>query len=93
MSDCGYKRLWQEVLVRAVQDAQGIGLSGGQATAAEIRAGQKDAQDWFGTPHFEVVCLRAGMDPDFINDAYKAGKLNKPLTDHGARFREEREEV
>lgn len=63
--------LWQEVLARAIADTNLPPTS-----AANIRD-KRDAISWLNTggKDFRMVCDLAGMDPAFIHDAWKSGRL------------------
>lgn len=62
--------MWQSVVYRAALDATGI-------DAREKR----DADNWFrrAGSHFRAVVTMAGMDPDFVRDAYIAGRVDRDL--------------
>ena len=65
------KRLWQAVLFQAVRDATSQHDSREKREAdAWIRSGRKD---------FREVCSLAGMEPEFIQEAYIGGKINPEL--------------
>lgn len=65
------RELWQAVLEQAINDACYEGdkqetLREGVVADRWIRRNTRD---------FQQVCTLAGMDPDFIREAYMAGKL------------------
>ena len=61
------RELWQAVLATAIADANrpGRDLIG------------RTARDWIEgfSKDFRMVCDLAGMDPTFIHDAWKSGRL------------------
>lgn len=66
--------LWQQVLYRAAIDATADNepTSGGDAYA------KRYARDWFssGGRDFREVCSMAGLDPDFIHDAWQNRRID-----------------
>jgi len=70
------RRLWQSVIYQAFMDATGNepGYSGG------IKA-KRDADSWIrrGGRSFRDVCSLAGMDPDFLSEAYKNNRVNRDV--------------
>lgn len=67
------QRLWQSVLLTAVQDAVYDGEN------VELQNAQRAAAIWLDKAgrDFREVCTLAGMDPQFIADAWRNGKLTK----------------
>jgi len=72
----GYKKLWQAVVFQAFRDATAKQPSGSES----IRA-KRDADSWirWAGKDFREVCENAGFDPDFLSEAYKAGRVNGDL--------------
>lgn len=70
------QRLWQSVLYRAVMDA----TDPDPGSDETIRA-KRDALSWLrgGGKDYRKVCSLAGVDPDFIRDAFLAGRINRDL--------------
>lgn len=66
------RELWQSVLMGGIQDTQ-------TKTATlnkNYQTNQRMAWAWLDTQDFRTVCDLAGMNPGFIRDAVKSGKLN-----------------
>lgn len=70
--DSNPKILWQTVVMRAVMDAAYTGSD------KELTRERRDADNWLRSRgrDFHMVCNLAGMDPTFIADAYKAGRID-----------------
>lgn len=70
------QRLWQTVLMKAALDA----TSDWMYSAAD-RYAKREADRWFrhSQRDFQTVCALAGMDPDFIREAYIDGRINAAL--------------
>lgn len=66
------QRLWQEVILRALVDAQYTGAD------RENLKGCREAKAWLSrkSQDFCEVCYLAGWDPDFILDVHKGGRFN-----------------
>jgi len=62
--------LWQSVVLRALMDATGN---------QEKERTEADAWIRFGGKKFQSVVTMAGMNPDFVRDAYIAGRVNPDL--------------
>jgi hypothetical protein len=62
--------LWQSVVLRALMDATGN---------KETERTEADAWIRFGGKKFQAVVTMAGMCPDFVRDAYIAGRVNPDL--------------
>ena len=69
------KRLWQRVLIVALADAT---AKGGDPRNRLDRA---QAREWVreGGKDFRKVCSLAGIDPDGIIEAFKAGRVRTEL--------------
>jgi len=69
------QQLQVAVLITGLCDASGnvIAAHGGESRDVLVR----QAQAWIGTTDFEEVCDLAGFDPEFVKDAYRAGKFTK----------------
>lgn len=67
--------LWLGVLLRGLLDANGIvtGLGGGENEGLI----QRRAQNWLGSRDFVEVCENAGMSPNMILAAHRAGKFKE----------------
>ena len=65
--------LWQRVVMQALLDAT-RDAKGQEATMAK-----RAADTWIrdGGRHYRDVCAMAGMEADFIRDAYIAGRINR----------------
>ena len=66
------QRLWQSVVYQAFIDA----------TSPDTRAStQRDADAWIKGcgKNFRFACLNAGVDPDFLSEAYRNGRVNREL--------------
>lgn len=70
------KRLWQTVLMKAALDA-----TADNPYSAENRYAKREADRWFrhSQRDFQTVCALAGMDADFIREAYIDGRINADL--------------
>ena len=70
------QRLWQTVVMKALTDA----TAAHPASTDDIRA-RRDADDWVrsGGRDYRLVCALAGLDPDFIREAYVAGRIDGAL--------------
>lgn len=70
--------LWQSVIERAIFDAsvqrEKIG-SGSSGTSAMQR---EQADNWLrrNTEDYRTVCALAGVDPDFLREAYTSGRID-----------------
>lgn len=66
------QELWQTVVYNAILES----LYPGEGR--ERRNAKRDAIRWieFGGRDFKRVCSLAGLDPDFIQDAWRAGRFN-----------------
>lgn len=64
------RKMWQAVILLAVEDAL--------LTGAENVKERHKADSWLRgmSKNFRLVCSLAGMDPDFIRDAYVAGRID-----------------
>lgn len=69
------RRMWQAVVYRAAVDAVC------PSTGDDGERNRRDADTWFrrAGKDFRMVCSLAGLDPDFIHDAYVAGKIDPDL--------------
>lgn len=69
------RRLWQEVVLKALQDTQ---------LPRRDRDGRA-AREWIeqGGKRFEGVCEMAGIDPDFLRDSYLSGRIDFSKILHG----------
>jgi hypothetical protein len=70
----GAERLWQEVVLMAVTDATNPAPHNSEEYQAKV-----EARDWLedGRSDFRRVCNLAGMDPDFVRDAFRAGRIDR----------------
>jgi len=70
------QKLWQSVVVKAALDA-----TAHYPASSEDYSAQKQADAWLrvGGADFKEVCNLAGLDPDFIRDAYIGGRINADL--------------
>jgi len=69
------QRLWQAVVYRAAMDALN------PTDSDEGLKAQREADVWLrrNSKDFRRVCNLAGIDPDFIRDAYVAGRIDAQL--------------
>jgi len=72
--------LWVAVLERGLRDAmlpekhmRKYGMSG---TTYEKAISRRSARAWIGSEDFATVCYLAGMNPKFVLDRFRAGKIN-----------------
>ena len=72
--------LWQSVVVKAALDATSNPLPNTKDYTYQDLA-KKQADAWFrkGGSDFKEVCSLAGLDPDFIQEAYVGGRINAEL--------------
>ena len=72
MSTTPEQRLWQAVLAQAINDA-----TRESASSAEDRRAMPEARAWLdrGGHDFRRCCTFAGLDPDAVRDAWRAGRL------------------
>lgn len=72
------RRLWQEVVLRAVRDSIRQCRSKRPKDKAAEDLARVQARDWIERAgrDFQAVCHLAGMDPDFIRDAVLGGRVN-----------------
>ncbi len=86
------RQLWQSVIIRAVMDAarddmdeiegdidddpESIRSRNVRRRAYNTEQRQADAWLRGNSDDFRHVCHLAGFDPDFIRDAYTAGRIN-----------------
>jgi hypothetical protein len=70
----GEQRLWQEVVLMAVTDATNPAPHNSEEYRAKI-----EACEWLedGKSDFRRVCDLAGMDPNFVRDAFRAGRIDR----------------
>jgi hypothetical protein len=81
-STCPERELWQQVIVRAILDAEmNIRKSPRQSEVKEDLRTRDEAREWLRgkTQDFSTVCHLAGFDPNFIRDRYAAGKIDIKL--------------
>jgi hypothetical protein len=66
------QQLWQAVLLNAFMDA-----TRGNPSQTPDRHGMNSADGWIrgGGKDFRIVCALAGMDPDFLRQAYVSGRV------------------
>ena len=75
----GEQKLWQAVISRAVLDAGWSGKERDYDGSLNIEATEKGRADaWLssGSKDFRAVCDLAGIDPDFLRDSYRSGRLD-----------------
>lgn len=72
MSTTPEQRLWQAVLAQAINDA-----TRESASREEDRMAMMEARAWLdrGGRDFRRCCTLAGLDPDAVRDAWRAGRL------------------
>lgn len=72
MSTTPEQRLWQAVLAQAINDA-----TRESASRMEDRVAMLEARAWLdrGGHDFRRCCTFAGLDPDAVRDAWRAGRL------------------
>lgn len=69
------RQLWQAVVYRAAMDAIC------PETGDDGARNKREADRWFrrAGKDFRQVCHLAGLDPDFIHDAYVSGRIDPAL--------------
>ena len=79
------KQLWQSVIYRAALDAT-YPPQKKRGKRSEAEMARIDADRWFRQAgrDFREVCNLAGMDPDFVSGAYKAGRFDRTLLKRAA---------
>lgn len=73
------KRMWQEVIIRAVIDALWTGTEYTKDGKRKQVALERDkAAAWFegNSDDYREVCARAGFDPDFLRKAFMEGRID-----------------
>lgn len=72
----GERVLWQAVVYRAFRDA-----TDPKAKSIEAQEHKAEADTWIRQcgRDFRHVCLLAGMDADFLSDAYILGRVDPEL--------------
>ena len=70
------QKMWQSVVVKAALDA-----TSNPSSSSDDYIAQKNADAWLrtGSRDFKEVCSLAGLDPDFIREAYIGGRINGDL--------------
>jgi hypothetical protein len=70
------QKMWQSVVVKAALDA-----TSNHSSSSDDYIAQKNADAWLrtGGRDFKEVCSLAGLDPDFIREAYIGGRINADL--------------
>jgi len=70
------QKLWQSVVVKAALDA-----TSNPSSSSDDYIAKKNADAWLrtGGRDFKEVCSLAGLDPDFIREAYIGGRINADL--------------
>jgi hypothetical protein len=70
------QKMWQSVVVKAALDA-----TSNPSPSSDDYMAQKNADAWLrtGGRDFKEVCSLAGLDPDFIQQAYIGGRINADL--------------
>ncbi len=73
------QRLWQAVVFQAARDATAIRTTRGKANGAGTSSLDKSQADSFlrGGRDLHFVCSLAGLDPEFIRDAYRNGRIER----------------
>lgn len=74
------RALWASVLMTAIRDALAPDSKvqtskGNHGSVTNLDRAQ--SQSWIGSRGFRTVCELAGLDPDYILAAYRAGKINR----------------
>lgn len=70
----GMRHLWTEVLTLGLREASGY-ITGPIAENRSVI--EQQAKTWLRSRDFVTVCDLAGFDPDFLRDAYEAGKFTR----------------
>jgi len=70
------QKMWQSVVVKAALDA-----TSNPSSSSDDYIAKKNADAWLrtGGRDFKEVCSLAGLDPDFIREAYIGGRINADL--------------
>jgi len=68
--------LWQTVVIKALTDATAVDPS-----STDDRRARHEADSWIrsGGKDYRRVCALAGLDPDFIREAYIDGRIDGAL--------------
>ena len=74
----GERIMWQTVVYRAFIDAT-ADTSFNKTTATELEKQRADSWIRGNGKDFREVCGHAGMDPDFLHEAYVSGRINREL--------------
>ena len=69
----GQRALWCAVLFRALSDA----TAPDYGCSSDERAARASARSWIGCRDFYEVCRLAGMEPEYILDGYRSGRINE----------------
>jgi hypothetical protein len=71
------RRLWQQVILQAVRDAESISSKRISATGETGGYGARKAREWIVDcgRDFRLVCAMAGWDADFVSEAFRDGRL------------------
>ena len=69
------QNLWQQVVLQAFRDATSNFNEGGISENARAK---REAIFWIthGGYDFHLTCTNAGFDPDFLREAFLAGRVN-----------------
>ena len=70
------QRLFQSVVLTAVMDA-----TNESETSRDALMNKRDADAWLrgNRKDYRLICSMAGMDPDFVREAYLAGRIDREL--------------
>ena len=77
------RRLWQSVIFQAAVDA-----TNPDPKSEDLLRHKREAASWFRGRgrDFCEVCNRAGMDPDFLHEAFVAGRINRDILKKASRI-------
>lgn len=81
----GERLLWQHVIYKAFIDATALDPTCPKNSVEKMRADR-----WIRDcgRDFRDVCYMAGFDPDFLSDAYKAGRVDPDMLRGDEKIRE-----
>lgn len=83
--------LWGAVLLNGLRDAlrpdYRLSAKDGYHGSGTSPGAREDARRWIGSRGFRAVCMMAGFDPDYVEGAYRAGRIqHSALTPNLTRY-------
>lgn len=81
------RRMWQSVIEQAFSDA----MRPDPKNQNDLRE-KRIAANWIRScgPDFRLVCDLAGMDPDFLSDAFNAGRVDREVMRSSSKLSKEK---